>query len=91
MRLIDRVDMPVAPVVRGLRHATDDGARQKYTQEHQRGIVGPDPGADDAAEIGPHRREPGDRLDQFEHGPRVRDTRGRGWSVKDAVAHNCKL
>lgn len=72
VRLVHGIHMPVAPVVRGLAHAADQGACQHHPEEDQRPFLsGPDPHRDRAAEIGPDRREPGDGLDQLEQRARL--------------------
>ncbi len=65
--LVDGVDMTVAPVIGCLAHAADDRPGE-HDPEDRECPVSRERNArrDHAAEIGPHRWKPGDRLQQFQ-------------------------
>ncbi len=81
VRLVDGVDVPVEPVVRRLAGGADEGAGEQDAGDRH----GPAPlergaGGDHPAGEGPHRREPRDRLQQFQErtGLRHRGRRDQG-------------
>ena len=70
MRFIDRVHMPVEPVVDRLAGGTHKGARQR-DPDHRQQPIAPlqrDARGHHAASKRPHRREPGDGLEQLGNG-----------------------
>ncbi len=80
LRFVDGIDLAVEPVVDGLAGRADQRPRQQHARGHQpQPPVGRRARGDRAAGKGPHRREPGDRLEQFS------DCGGRG------QRHQCML
>ena len=70
---VHRIDMTVAPVICGLAHAADHRTGQHDAQDHQgKRRQGRGPDRHHATQVSPHRREPGDRLDQLQHRARLR-------------------
>ena len=68
-RLVDGVDMAVIPVVDRLAGAAHQRARQQHTGKDREPLTGGrQPRGHDAAQEGPHRRKPGDGLQEFKHG-----------------------
>ena len=66
-RFVDGVDMPVEPIIDRLARTTDQWSGQQDAEPDQRPLPGwRDAARDNAAAEGPHRREPGDGLEQLE-------------------------
>ena len=92
MRLVDRIDMAVAPIIGRLAHPADDRPsqdnakndgqpmpRRRNTRRHR------------TAQIGPHRRKPCDRFQQCQHGPRFGHAAiSRGGVEVGRYTHKCK-
>ena len=76
VRFVDRIDMPVKPIIHGLRGSAHQRPGQQHARDQKRpAIRDRNARRHDATHERPHRRKPGNRLEQSDHIARRRKCR----------------